>query len=172
MDNKYTKIEKATSDGNTRYYKLPFIGRFSELTKKKIQHIAKKYCQTASIKLVFNSYKIGQTFSTKDSIPLSLKSHVVYKFDCANCNASYIGETTRHLFTRCEEHLKKDKQSHIYKHLHGNIDCFNKCDNNCFSVLDTASTNYQLKLKEGMYIGWEKPELNKQVKYLSASLSV
>ena len=30
----------------------------------------------------------------------------------------------------------------------------------------------QLKLKEGMYIGWENPELNKQVKYVSSTLCV
>ena len=27
----------------------------------------------------------------------------------------------------------------------------------CFSILDTALTEYQLKIKEDMYIDWEKP---------------
>ena len=38
---------------------------------------------------------------------------------------------------------------------------------NCFSILDLATTNYQTKLKEGMFIDWEKPNLNKQTKKTS-----
>ena len=111
-------------------------------------------------------------FSAKDCFPSNLKSNVIYKFQCASCNACYIGETTRHLTSRIEEHLKKDKESHIYKHIHEKVDCFHKSDSDCFSILDTASTKFQLKLKEGMYIGWENPELNKQVKYVSSTLCV
>ena len=52
-------------------------------------------------------------FSVKDSVPQGLRSRVVYKFSCAGCNASYIGETTRHLRTRAREHLLSDKSSHV-----------------------------------------------------------
>ena len=44
-------------------------------------------------------------FSVKDPVPFDLRSRVVYKFLCAGCNASYIGETSRHLSTRVREHL-------------------------------------------------------------------
>ena len=151
---------------------MPYIGKFSEQAQHKLNNIIKKYCKSASVQLVFNSYKNGQVFSVKDSLHSSLKSNVIYKFKCADCNACYIGETTRHLTSCIEEHLRKDKQSHIYKHIHGELDCFNKSNKDCFSILDTASTKFQLKLKEGMYIGWENPELNKQVKYVSSTLSV
>ena len=33
----------------------------------------------------------------------------------------------------------------------------NICDENCFSILDSARTKYTLKLKEGMYINWLNP---------------
>ena len=49
-----------------------------------------------------------------DSVPQGLCSPVVYNFSCAGCNASYIGETTRHLCTRSREHLLS---SHVYRHL-------------------------------------------------------
>jgi len=173
LDTKYTsENNQQVSSKNVRYYKLPFIGKFSEHTKTKVKNLAMKYCKSASVKIAFTSFKIGQVFSTKDCIPSSLKSHVIYKFICANCKASYIGETTRHLSTRCEEHISRDKQSHIYKHIHRNIECFDSCNKDCFSILDTASTKFQLKLKEGMYIGWENTQLNKQVKYVSTSLSI
>ena len=65
-----------------------------------------------------NSFKIKNYFAYKDPIPNDLKSFLVYKFTCASCSSSYIGETCRHFKTRIEEHIKKDNNSHIFKHLH------------------------------------------------------
>ena len=102
-------------------------------------------------------------------IPENLKSNVVYKFICARCNSCYIGETTRHISTRINDRLKTDKASHVYKHLKSNLECKEVCNVTCFSILDTASTTYQLRIKDGMYIGWEEPSLNKRVKHLSST---
>jgi len=46
---------------------------------------------------------------------------VVYKIDCNDCNASYIGQTNRHLITRIKKHrsdIKKhsDNFSVVSKH--------------------------------------------------------
>ena len=177
LNHKHSTNSEATennTENNTdiRYFKLPYIGKYSEQAQNKLNNMIKKYCKSVSVRLIFNSFKIGQVFSAKDALPASLKSNMIYKFKCAGCNACYIGETTRHLSSRNEEHLKKNKQSHIYQHLHQEVDCFNKSNRDCFSVLDTASTKFQLKLKEGMYIGWENPDLNNQVKYISSTLSV
>ena len=108
-------------------------------------------------------------FSTKDKIPSFLKSMVVYKFVCASCNACYLDETALYLHTRIKEHLKTDKKSHIYQHLSSNQNCFNCCTDDCFCILDYASTMYQLKIKEALIIKWLDPILNKQKKYESFS---
>ena len=100
----------------------------------------------------------------RNPIPKLLKSNVVYKFNCGGSNATYIGETTRHFTTRMTEHLERDKESHIYKHLKANLGCMQASDTSCFSILDQARTQFQLKLKEGMHIKWEKPSLNHQVR--------
>ena len=68
----------------------------------------------------------------------------------------------RHFITRIDEHIKKDKKSHVFQNLHNKEECFLSFDLNCFSILDLATTKYQTKLKDGMYIDWEKPNLNKQ----------
>ena len=167
LDNKANKKQE-----NIRYFKLPYLGKQSENLSKKVNTLTKRYCKTASVNLVFLSKKIKNFFSAKDAIPSHLKSYIVYKFVCAGCNSCYIGETTRHLNVRIEEHLKKDKNSAIYKHVHKSINCFDRCNKDCFSILDTASTKFQLKIKEGMYIGWEAPDLNKQVKYVQCTLTV
>ena len=84
----------------------------------------------------------------------------------------YIGEASRHFQTRMTEHIRKDKNSHVYKHIHNSEECFTKYTTDCFSILDTATSKFQLKLKEGLYIGWKNPELNKQVNHLVSTLSV
>ena len=57
--------------------------------------------------------------------------------------------------------------SQVYKHLYENENCvFKAITMNVFCILDTASTKYQHKLKEGSYIELEKPELNRQIKHL------
>ena len=35
-----------------------------------------------------------------------------------------------------------------------------------------APTHFQIKIKEGMYIDWEKPNLNKQLNHLATTLSI
>ena len=41
----------------------------------------------------YTSTKLASFFSLKDKIPNVLRSHVIYKFNCAGCTASYIGYT-------------------------------------------------------------------------------
>ena len=100
-----------------RYFKLLFIGMYLKVTQNKIEKLCKRFCKSAKVKLVFTSNKVSQTFPYKDSYPNILSSKVVYKFVCASCNVSYVGQTHRHLTTRTDEHFGKDKKSHIYQHL-------------------------------------------------------
>ena len=154
------------------YYKLPYIGHFSKTTKQKLKKICDQYCKDLSVKIVFTPFKVGDSFSVKDAIPKLLKSFVVYKFVCPGCNACYIGETTRHLSTRIEEHLEKDKKSHIFKHLDENHKCKNLSTPDCFQIIDSASSKFRLKLKEAMHITWTKPSLNRQLIHVSISITV
>ena len=74
----------------------------------------------------------------KDSYPSVLSSKAVYKFLCTSCNASYVGQTHRHLTTTIDEHFGKNKKSHIYQQSMSSTDCLNGCSRDCFSILDTA----------------------------------
>ena len=116
--------------------------------------------------------KVGDLFSVKESVPKYVRSFVVYRFICPGCNTSYIGETIRHLTTRIKEHRETDSKSHIFKHLNTNRNCKELCNTECFEIIDSASSFYRLKLKEAMDIIWEKPLLNKQVKYVSISITI
>ena len=82
----------------------------------------------------YNTY-----FAYKDPIPNDFKSFLVYKFTCASCSSSYIGETCRHFKTRIEEHIKKDNKSHIFKHLYSTATCFDSYNSLCFKIIDKAN---------------------------------
>ena len=81
-----------------------------------IDKVIKKYLDS--------KFKIQNYFSYKDPIPNDSKSFLVYKFTCASCSSSYIGETCRHFKTRVEEHIKNDNKAHIFKHLRSSTTCF------------------------------------------------
>ena len=62
--------------------------------------------------------------------------------------------------------------SSVFKHLQGSEFCRASCTPDCFEILDSAATKYQVKLKESMFIKWEKPDLNQQVKHINLTLSL
>ena len=124
-----------------------------------------------NIKLDFSSFKIKNYFSYRDPIPDNLKSLLVYKFTCASSSSSYIGETCLHFKTRIEEHIKKDRKSHIFKHLHSTRTCFDSYNSLSFKIIDRANSKFDLKFKEALYINCKKTNLNAQQNHLSSTLS-
>ena len=96
----------------------------------------------------------------------------MYKFTCASCSCSYIGETCRPFKTRIEEHIKNDNKSHIFKHLHSNATCFDSYNSLCFKIIDKAKSKFNLKIKEALHINWRKPNLNAQQNHLALTLSL
>ena len=68
------------------YLKLPYTGPFPFVTQKRVRDFAKRYCNNIDIKLVFSSFKIGNMFVVKYSIPRGLRTCVVKKFLCAGYN--------------------------------------------------------------------------------------
>ena len=125
-----------------------------------------RFCnENIKINLVFDTCKIGSYFSTKDAVPKCFKSSVIYKFCCQECNSCYVGRTHKDFNTRLNEHLVTDKLSSIYRHLNMNNNCKVKNNQDSFSILDYAKTDYELALKEAMHIKWVNPNLNGQKKH-------
>ena len=78
-------------------------------------------------------------------MPKYLRSFIVYRFTCPGCNASDIGETTRHL-TEIKEHLETNSQSHIFKHVNTSRKCKELLDTECIDIIDFDTSPYRLKL--------------------------
>ena len=143
------------------------------LYNTKLEKLAHDFAKKTDIKLVFTSKKVSSYFSTKDKVPNALVSHVVYYFKCAGCNASYVGETTRHFAVRVHEHLyKRSQPTSIFQHLAENKKCRDKCDESCFEVIDKDPSPLRLKIKEAIHNEWLKPTINKQRKLLKVGILV
>ncbi|KAL6417635.1 hypothetical protein ACFW04_012605 [Cataglyphis niger] len=51
----------------------------------------------------------------KDQVPKASSSNIIYKINCDNCDASYVGQTGRQLQTRIKEHrnhIRRNTSSH------------------------------------------------------------
>ena len=166
-----TSNKEETLDKQINYFKLPYFEHISERTSKKLRKIAEEFCNKSTIRLSFSTFKIDSLFIAKDKLKSNLKSSVVYQFTCTGCNARYIGETTRHLTTRISEHFST-QTSHIKKHLDNSLNCKALCDESCFKIIDESKSQFSLKLKEAMYIEWEKPSLNIQQKNVQLTINV
>ena len=124
------------------YFKLPYIGNLSHHIKNKLSKLCKGFCkENFNIKLVNINiiHSKLKTFSYKDPIPNDWKFFLVYKFTCASCSFSYVGETC-HFKTSIEEHIKKDNKSPIFKHQYSIATCFNSYNSLCFKTIDKINS--------------------------------
>ena len=174
LDHKFSSSQNQLRDTfDVYYFKLPYIGNLSHHIKNKLSKLCKEFCkENFNIKLVFNLFKIKNYFSYIDPIPNDLIYFLVYKYTCASCSSSYIGETCCHFKTRIEEHIKKDNKSHIFKHLHSTATCFDSYNSLCFKIIGKANSKFDLKIKEALHIHWTKPNLNAQQNHLALTLSL
>ena len=147
--------------------------------RSRLYNCFRKTLPQCNIKVIFQSEnRVSNLFRFKDSIPKELRSHVVYKFLCSNCNITYYGETERHLNVRSREHLSlsaitgkrinKNKKLAVKNHclFSNRVGSFED-----FSILTYESNSFKLFIKEALLVSRDKPLLNKQVKPIPLQLS-
>ena len=157
---------------------LPYLGTFFLNLRKRLYKSVSKSLPQCKIKVIFQSkIRLNSFFKFKDSIPLRLCSHLIYKFQCSNCNITYYSETERHLKVRAGEHIStspltgkrvnNNKKSSVKDHclLSGHV-----CSFEDFSVLNYESHKFKRLIKESLLVTKDKPLLNKQVKSLKLEL--
>ena len=96
-----------------------------------------------------------------------LVSNVIYKFDCASCSASYIGESEHHYFRRMKEYLgliKGAAPAAASKHLMASDNC--KANNHAlsFSLLDNEVNMTKRRIMEALYLRGIDAIINRQKK--------
>ena len=122
-----------------------------------------------SLKVVFQSpCKLRSLFHFKDTLDKKIRSDLVYRYTCSNCNVTYYGKTYRHFFTRAAEHMgisnltekrvKNVKQSAVSDHL---LQCDCSINFDDFDILASETNNFRLLIKESLLIMRDKPVLNR-----------
>ena len=149
---------------------LPFLGKDSLVTKRKLQILFRQTLPMCNLRVIFKASKrVSHFFSFKDKIPFKLRSHNVYHFSCTGCDSCYIGLAERHTYVRWCDHLGLSwrsgqsivgVQTEVKTHLNT---CKTLCDLNNFKVLTGDNDVMRLKIKESLLIKKDGPSLNKNV---------
>lgn len=102
-------VDKSDEEDRVTYFCVPYI---PSLTDK-----FKRITNDLNVKLAYCSInKLNKYIKTnKDPVPKLSNNNVVYKIDCKDCDASYVGQTGRKLSTRVSEH-----RNHIRKNTTSN----------------------------------------------------
>ena len=163
---KTTNKELKDDDIDFKYiFKIPFVGSLSHDFKNKITKLFYNDLRI-DITPVFTTFKVSNYFSLKSRTPKLITSNVVYKFKClCDTNNTYIGETKRHLMTRCLEHLgfeNKEHKSEIKTHIQQCKVCKN-CNFDNFEIIKKCKSEKEIKINEAFLIMTENPKLNKKL---------
>ena len=145
-----------------RFIVLPYVNRKAEDFAVRLKRLVEENYTQIDFNVAFKAPNtIGNMFPFKDRIrDVECQSLVVYKINCATCNTEYIGKTQRILIHRMKEH-SKNTNSACYQHTienHGH-----RMDYDNIKVIDRASSDFKLRMKELLHILKNKPELNKQM---------
>ena len=85
---------------------LPFLGTMPSNLKRKLQTSIRNSLPPCNIKVILKSTKhLSALFHFKGVVSKELRSHLVYKFSCSSCNATYYGKTERDLNVRSRKHM-------------------------------------------------------------------
>ena len=151
------------------FIKVPFLSNSNNKNiNREVQVLVRKFYPQINLNLIFtNNFSIKSFFPYKDKIPTSVLSNVVYKYTCEQCNATYYGETTRHLYTRINEHKGLSSRTgkplinppfssirdHSLLYGHG-------LESKNFSIIHKCVNPYDTRVSEAILINRDKPSLN------------
>jgi len=151
---------------------LPFLGKQSLQLRTKLCNFVATHFPICKLQVIFNSNnRLRNFFSFKDKIPLSVRSHVLYRYTCDGCKAIYIGKTRRHYGVRVFEHLGislRTGATYTFNNNNGNntailnhinrTKCKGRQEN--FRIIGSSNTDILLCIKETLLIHQSKPRLN------------
>ena len=102
----FSPISSNTDPTSPKFYiSLPYFGPYSERMKIELHKLLNKYFSDFYPRIILvNKFTISSFFKYKDTLPLMSRSSVIYKYVCSDCEAEYVGVTSRALHMRVAEH--------------------------------------------------------------------
>ena len=140
----------------------------------KSDKFAKKLKRACNATVIFTTRKMKTALpSLKSPIPKLLLSNVVYQITCPGCQSSYVGQTTRHLTTRIQEHSRVGEHlktpSHVGEHLKN---CNATMDDAEIKVIDRTTNAAKLLTLEALHISRRAPSINQKEEYRGRELTL
>lgn len=156
---KTTKDEK---DKQRSILKIPYLGKTSALFGKRMRKLINTEFNE-DLQIVYQTDKVENYFSLKDSTPRSIMPKVVYQFTCPkDSGAAYVGYTNRTLGERVKEHLRGGTA--VSDHISNCDTCKNtKINLEHFTILKRCRTKYETMIFEAIFIQRKNPKLNHQL---------
>lgn len=131
-----------TEKSKNKYISLSYIGDLST----KIQNYFSKF----NLKTAFSGRpNLGRILYNTKQKSDKLKNSGVYRIECGDCNAAYVGQTGRSFEMRLKEHISSDKKSSVYEHIHNHN---HKVDIDNLKILHKCNKNKKLNLLECLEI--------------------
>lgn len=146
------------------YFNVPYVRNVSERFRHCVESLDLRLSYTG----VNNLRRFIKVW--KDRLQKDSRSNVVYKINCMDCDASYVGQTGRLLKTRIKEH-KRDLTSVIADHR----ELDHTFDFDGVEILDEEAYLGKRLISEMIYIKRQKNALNLQsdtMKLNTACLSI
>ena len=153
------------------YVPLTFTGQQSNRLKKQLSNLFSRTYPQLDVRIYYQiQNRLKDFFRLKDKLPTCLRSMVIYRWKCRDCDATYIGRCQRLTWTRWHDHLGKSfrtgnylvkpSYSAIREHREETGHSLSLED---FSVLAGCSSRRELEILESMYTSREKPSLARSV---------
>jgi len=165
LTRQFQRINSAAE--NKVFFTIPFLQTISN----QFSHILKD----PRTRLLFYSLKIYHIKVHKDVLPTQSQKNVVYKLACKDCDATYVGQTSRQLKTRIAEHsshIRRNTNTHsvIIQH---RIEETHEFDWENVKVLDRERFLSKRLISEMMHIRLQKNSLNLQsdTKFLNSGIT-
>lgn len=153
---------ESTNKGKShgRSITLPYFGPAS--------HTLARHIRKAGVPVHMTPYNTlrSRLVHPKDKVEYKEKVNTVYRLQCNDCDAVYIGETERCLGKRVQEHTWKSKKSAFEEHSRLNKHNINKAgkvsiNDSQVSVLHQEPGWFQRGVAESTYVMREGPSLNR-----------
>ena len=143
-------------------FTLQFRGTVIDTFRRRLNNITR-------VPVIFTTWKLKTAAvpALKSKIPNHLCSSIVYRITCPGCSASYVGQTTRHLTTRLNEHSRISTP--VGEHM---TQCVGNSENLVAKIIDRSNEPVKLLTLEALHINRLKPRINRKEEYRSRELTV
>jgi hypothetical protein len=161
-NNKKMDVDPNQVKSKKRFIVLPYVSKKCEDFARNLKKVINNSFPSIEMEVAFQAPKyIANYFPYKDKIERPEEhANVVYHIKCLACDADYIGKTKRILIHRIKEHNKIESSAcaaHMVTNPGHHMDFEN------INIIDQASNDMKLKIKELLHIIQKKPKLNKQL---------